>query len=90
MNPRKYEIFFKKSALKELQNVPKKIQLQILDAVQLLSINPYTELLQIKKMKGLDNLYRFRINDYRVVYSIESKFIKVVIIKVGHRKEIYR
>ena len=90
MNQKKYEIVFKKSALKELQNTPAKIQQKILDAVKLLSINPYTELLQIKKMKGVDSLYRFRINDYRVVYVIENQLIKVTIIKIGHRKEVYK
>ena len=89
MNQKKYEVVFKKSALKELQNLPGKIQQEILDAVQLLAINPYTELLQIKKMKGADSLYRFRINDYRVVYLIENQFIKVTIIKIGHRKDVY-
>lgn len=89
MNQKKYEVVFKKSALKEFQNLPGKIQRKILDAVQLLSLNPYTELLQIKKMKGADSLYRFRINDYRVVYVIENQLIKVTIIKIGHRKDVY-
>lgn len=89
MSQKKYAIVFKKSALKELQGLPSKVQQKVLDAVQLLSLNPYTELLQIKKMKGTDSLYRFRINDYRIVYVIENKIIKVTIIKIGHRKDIY-
>ena len=88
MNPKKFEVVFKKSALKELQSIPAKVQQKVLDAVQLLALNPYTELLQIKKMKGSDSLYRFRISDYRVVYSIENQLIKVIIIKVGHRKDV--
>lgn len=40
-------------------------------------------------MKGLDSLYRVRIQDYRVIYLIENEIIKVTIIKVGHRKEVY-
>ncbi|MCM0605825.1 MAG: type II toxin-antitoxin system RelE/ParE family toxin [Xanthomonadaceae bacterium] len=84
-----FEIVFKKSALKELQDLPKRIQDKILDAVQLLLHNPYTELLQIKKLKGTDSLYRMRIQDYRLIYSIESEQIKVLIIKIGHRKDVY-
>ncbi len=84
-----YEIVFKKSAAKELQGLPKKIQQKVLDAVQLLSINPYTALLQIKKMKGADSLYRVRIQDYRIIYLIENHTIKVTIIKIGHRREVY-
>ena len=89
MSSKNYEIVFKKSAAKELQSLPKKIQQKILDAVQLLALNPYTELLQIKKMKGTDALYRVRIQDYRVIYLIENQIIKVTIIKIGHRKEVY-
>lgn len=54
MTPKIYKIVFKKSAVKELQALPPKIQQKILDAVHLLSLNPYTELLQIKKMKGAE------------------------------------
>lgn len=89
MSSKAYEIVFKKSAAKELQGLPQKIQQKILDAVQLLSLNPYTELIQIKKMKGADSLYRVRIQDYRVIYLIENQVIKVTIIKIGHRKEVY-
>jgi mRNA interferase RelE/StbE len=89
MSSKVYEVVFKKSAAKELQGLPGKIQQRILDAVRLLSLNPYTELLQIKKMKGADSLYRVRIQDYRVIYLIENQIIKVTIIKIGHRKEVY-
>jgi len=89
MSQKPYEVVFKKSALKELQNLPQRMQQKILDAVQLLSLNPYTELLQIKKMKGAESLYRVRIQDYRVIYVIENHLIKITIIKIGHRKEVY-
>ncbi|MBK9040126.1 MAG: type II toxin-antitoxin system RelE/ParE family toxin [Bdellovibrionales bacterium] len=89
MSSKVYEVVFKKSAAKELQGLPQKIQRKIIDAIQLISLNPYTELLQIKKMKGAESLYRIRIQDYRVIYLIENKMIKVTIIKIGHRKEVY-
>jgi mRNA interferase RelE/StbE len=89
MSSKNYEVVFKKSAFKELQSLPQKVQQKILDAVQLLSLNPYTELLQIKKMKGAESLYRIRIQDYRVIYLIENQIIKVTIIKIGHRKDVY-
>ena len=89
MSSKVYEVVFKKSAAKELQSLPKKVQQKIIDAVQLLSLNPHTEILQIKKMKGAESLYRIRIQDYRVIYLIEKQIIKITIIKIGHRKEIY-
>lgn len=90
MNKSPYAIVFKKSALKELENLPSRIQQKVLDALQLLALNPHTELLQIKKLKGADDLYRFRIQEYRVIYLIEDKTVKVTVIKIGHRKEVYR
>jgi len=89
MSQKPYEVVFKKSALKELQSLPQRIQQKILDAVQLLSLNPYTELLQIKKMKGADSLYRVRSQDCRVIYVIENHLIKITIIKIRHRTEVY-
>ncbi len=89
MNIKTYDIVFKKSALKELQSLPQKIQQKIIDATTLLAVNPYTELLQIKKLKGTDSLYRIRIQDYRIIYLIENNLIKITVIKIGHRKEVY-
>ena len=89
MSPKNYEIVFKKSAAKELNALPQRVRQKILDAIQLLSLNPYTEILQIKKMKGADSLYRVRIQDYRVIYLVENQIIKITIIKIGHRKDVY-
>ncbi len=84
-----YEVVFKRSALKELQTLPIKVQQKVLDAAQLLALNPYTELLQIKKLKGTDSLYRVRIQDYRIIFFLEDKKVKITVIKVGLRREVY-
>lgn len=49
----------------------------------------YSPTLQIKKMKGADSLYRVYIQDYRVIYLIESQMVRLTIIKIGHRKGVY-
>ncbi|MBP9674524.1 MAG: type II toxin-antitoxin system RelE/ParE family toxin [Bacteriovoracaceae bacterium] len=90
MSSPSYQVVFKKSALKELQSLPSKVQQKIIDATQLLALNPYTELLPIKKLKGADALYRIRIQDYRMIYTIENQLIKITIIKIGHRREVYK
>jgi mRNA interferase RelE/StbE len=84
-----YEVAFKKSAEKELLALPKRIQQQIVDAIRLLAINPRTELLQIKKLKGAENLFRVRVNDYRVLYTIADRILKVTVVKLGHRRSVY-
>lgn len=85
-----YQVVFKKSAAKELEKLPKRVQNKILDAIQLLAVNPFTELLQIKKMKGAEDLFRIRIQDHRVIYQVEAERVTIAIIKVGHRKDVYQ
>jgi mRNA interferase RelE/StbE len=42
------------------------------------------------KLAGSENLYRVRIGDYRVIYAVEGDFLLVLVVEVGHRREIYR
>ena len=85
-----YRVHLTKSARKEFDSLPSKAQNRVSDVLRLLEINPFSELLQVKKLKGEENLYRTRIGDYRMVYEIRKKEIQVVVIKIGHRKEVYR
>ncbi len=83
----KYEISLKKSALKELEGIPKKELQKILKKIKALSSNPRPQGSQ--KLSHREQ-YRFRQGDYRIIYSIRDDNLTVHIIKVGHRKEIYR
>jgi mRNA interferase RelE/StbE len=85
-----YRVEFKKSAAKEFHKLPAQIQRKVLEALQVLAINPYSELLQTKKLKGAAQLFRIRIGDYRVVYEVEKQKLIVVVIKIGHRSDVYR
>ncbi len=87
-----YLIEFKTSASKELARLPKSAQAKILDAMRLLAANPFSQLLPIRKMEGSGSrdLYRLRIKDYRVVYEIHKDRVVIFVIRVGHRKDVYR
>jgi mRNA interferase RelE/StbE len=87
---RRYQIKFRKSARKEFLQLPTRIQDKIVEALSFLAENPFTDLLQFRKLRGQERLYRIRLGDYRVVYSVESSELVVVVIKIGHRREIYR
>lgn len=63
---------------------------QVIDAAKLLSVNPRSTLLQIKKIKGAENLYRLRMSDYRLVYDIQDQKLVILVIRIGHRKYVYR
>jgi mRNA interferase RelE/StbE len=84
----KYKVFIKPSAVKEIEAIPgKKLRQQILDRIGLLADNPHPPGCQ--KLSGYDR-YRIRQGSYRVVYGIEDDELVVYIVKVGHRKDVYR
>jgi mRNA interferase RelE/StbE len=85
-----YTVEFVRSARKEFVKLPARIRDRIVDALKLLSHDPYSELLRIKKLKGAEDLFRIRLGDYRVVYEIDGNKLIVIVIKIGHRSEIYR
>lgn len=85
-----YRIEFVKSAKKEFEMLSAKMQSKTAEALSLLSQNPFSELLKIKKLKGADHLYRIRLGDYRIVYEIRDERLVVLVIKIGHRRDVYR
>lgn len=83
-----YKIEWKQSARKELRKVAKAAVPKILEAAAALAENPHTP--GSKKLRGSEYTYRIRVGDYRVIYSIYSKVLVIEIVRVGHRKDIYR
>ena len=82
-----FEIEFKASARKSLEKLEKKDQLRIYAALELLGDNPRPPL--AVKIKG--SLYfRVRVGDHRILYSIDSGHLIILVIDIGHRREIYR
>lgn len=85
-----FSVEFVKSAKKEFDRLPVKMKTTTAEALKLLSQNPYSELLKIKKLKGAEHLYRIRLGDYHVVYEIRQQRLIVLVIKIGHRSDVYR
>ncbi len=83
----KYKITIKKSAAKELQDIPKKDLRKIVKRIQSLALNPRPQGCQ--KLSG-QSRFRLRQGDYRIVYSVADKDLIVDIFKISHRREIYR
>ncbi|MDL1971582.1 MAG: type II toxin-antitoxin system RelE/ParE family toxin [Candidatus Desulfofervidaceae bacterium] len=83
-----YKIEWKQSATKELKNLKKSDIPRIIEAVEKLSVNPSPP--GTRKLQGCEQLYRIRVGEYRVVYSIKNKVLLIEIIRVGHRKNIYK
>lgn len=83
-----YQLFYKKSVDKDLRKLPVAIRKQIIKKMAALSLQPHPN--GSTKLSGSTDLYRLRHLDYRIIYQIKDKKLIILIIKVGHRKEVYR
>jgi len=81
-----FGIFLSTGAAKFLKSLDKEDKNRIIEKMRLLENGPFS--LPYKKIKGRENTYRIRIGDFRVVYSIHEKEIRVL--KIGPRKGIYK
>lgn len=81
------KILFVKSAEKELLHLNKNLGQKILKKIGGLKDNPYGQ--NSQKLEG-DKGYRIRLGDYRVIYTIDKENKTILIIKIAHRKEVYR
>ncbi len=82
-----YKIFFKQSVQKDFNAIPKKDLKKILDRIELLGEDPRPS--GCEKLTGQQR-YRLRQGRYRILYSIQDDELTVWVVKVGHRKDIYR
>jgi len=83
-----YKVSIKRSAVKEIEAIPRKKERQrIIRRIGQLAENPRPP--GSTKLSGYDR-YRIRQGSYRIVYSIEDNELVVVVVKVGHRKDVYR
>lgn len=82
-----YSIVFKKSVAKDLDRIPQKDVKRILKAIEALADNQRPP--QSKKLSG-DEKYRLRSGVYRILYEILDDQLIVTVVKVAHRKDVYR
>ena len=86
----RYEVYWAdKKALKSFESVPSFLQDRMVDAIKSLAANPRPS--DTKKLAGkLQGTWRIRVGDYRILYDVDDKAKKVVILYIGHRRQIYR
>ena len=82
-----YKIFFKESVEKDLRSIPKKDLKGILTRIEALAQEPRPQ--GYEKLSGQEK-YRIRQGTYRIIYSIQEQELTVWVVKVGHRKDVYR
>jgi mRNA interferase RelE/StbE len=82
-----YNIFFKQSAVKDLDPIPKKDLQRIIRRIRLLKENPRPP--GCEKLSARER-YRIRQGKYRIVYSIQDDQLIVWVVKISHRRDVYR
>jgi mRNA interferase RelE/StbE len=83
----KFQVILPKSVQKELNHMPDDIAKRILTRLAELETNPRPP--DVKKLKGR-SAWRIRVGDYRVIYEIHDRVLQIIVITVGHRREVYR
>jgi len=83
-----YNITFARSARKELEKLAPLLIHRIFPKIQSLAESPHPK--GCKKLQGENRLWRIRIGDYRVVYSVDDHGKNIDIVAIRHRKDIYR
>jgi mRNA interferase RelE/StbE len=83
-----YSIEFDKSVKKTLSKLPNDVVKKILDAITELAddARPYG----CEKLQSKGDYYRIRIGNYRVIYEINDGELTILVVEIGHRKEIYK
>ena len=84
----KYSIIYKQSAAEELLQLPVTVAFKVRATINKLPDNPRPQ--GCKKLKGSKSDYRIRLGNYRIIYTIADNVLIVTVIKIAHRKDVYR
>ena len=83
----KFELVFKQSVAKDLRSIPNKQVERILKRIEALKVEPRPS--GVEKLSGQE-LFRIRQGVYRILYEIRDDELIVVVVKIGHRRDVYR
>ena len=86
----KYAFRWRERAVRQLTAIPPTAALTILRAMTPLGDDPRRPDANLKKLAGYQDRYRLRAGDYRVIYDVTGAQLVILIVGVGHRREIYR
>ncbi|HET6912509.1 MAG TPA: type II toxin-antitoxin system RelE/ParE family toxin [Rhodanobacteraceae bacterium] len=84
----RYRIEFAPIAAKAFRKLPADLRKRLAPRIDALALQPRSP--DAKKLQGMDDLYRIRAGDYRVVYQIRDRVLLVLVVKIGHRSDVYR
>jgi len=83
-----YSVELAPAAKRQVRKLDRAIQERIIRRIEELGKDPRPP--GVEKLEGVERIYRVRLGEYRIVYEIQDKILVVLVLKVGHRKEVYR
>lgn len=83
-----YQVEITPAAKRQIKKLIKPTQELIIQRLEELADNPRPP--GVLKLEGEENLYRVRVGDYRIIYQIQDRVLLIVVVKVGHRGDVYR
>lgn len=83
-----YQVFLSPAALRDLKRIRGTARQRVAEAIDALANDPRPR--GHRKLEGADELYRVRAGEYRIVYEIADERLIVLVVRIGHRKDIYR
>ena len=84
----RYEIEISRTAEKQLRTLPRDEQERVARTMLALADDPFPR--GTRKLSGYDDVFRVRAGRYRILYSVSEHALIIVVLKVGHRREVYR
>jgi mRNA interferase RelE/StbE len=83
-----YQVEITSRAAKQLKKIPEDIKLRIEEKIQELAENPRPD--GVVKLEDSEDTYRVRVGKYRILYEVKDDLLIVKIVKIGHRKDVYK
>ncbi len=83
-----YQVEFSRQTLRQLEALPQQVQQRIVSRTESLAVDPRPT--GVKKLKGAESQYRLRVGDYRIVYEIQDAILLIILLRIGHRSNVYR
>ena len=83
-----YRVEISRTAERQLKRLPPEDRRRVARAVAVLAIDPHPR--GVRKLAGYDDVFRVRTGRYRIIYSVEKARLIILVLKIGHRKDVYR
>jgi mRNA interferase RelE/StbE len=84
----RYSLEVSRSAEKQIKRLPREDQKRVVETILSLAEAPRPR--GARRLSGYDDVFRVRVGRYRVLYSVSDTELVIIVLKVGHRKDVYR